>query len=199
MTLILCVDDRGGLSFNGRRQSQDRRVREDLLTMAAGGALWMDDYSRRQFTEPEAAAIRVDRDPAAPARGPARRAAPPAPAGRNDPPDSGAANTIFRSILSCLSLNFAKNRFSRKIGFRQKTSAFFRKTREISVFIAKKQRCFSENVLFFFTFSEKISISEYQPHGKELPLLPKNKIHCAGAVNPNLSGVVFLGFRCCFG
>ena len=64
MTLILCVDDRGGLSFNGRRQSQDRRVREDLLTMAAGGALWMDDYSRRQFTEPEAAAIRVDRDPA---------------------------------------------------------------------------------------------------------------------------------------
>ena len=29
MTLILCVDDRGGLSFNGRRQSQDRRVRED--------------------------------------------------------------------------------------------------------------------------------------------------------------------------
>ena len=31
MTLILCVDDRGGLSFNGRRQSQDRRVREDLL------------------------------------------------------------------------------------------------------------------------------------------------------------------------
>lgn len=35
MTLILCVDDRGGLSFNGRRQSQDRRVREDLLTMAA--------------------------------------------------------------------------------------------------------------------------------------------------------------------
>ena len=65
MTLILCVDDRGELSFNGRRQSQDRRVREDLLTMAAGGALWMDDYSRRQFTEPEAAAIRVDRDPAA--------------------------------------------------------------------------------------------------------------------------------------
>ena len=77
------------------------------------------------------------------------------PAGRNGPPDSGAANTIFRSILSCLSLNFAKNRFSRKIGFRQKTSAFFRKTREISVFIAKKQRCFSENVLFFSLFPKK--------------------------------------------
>jgi len=78
------------------------------------------------------------------------------PAGRNDPPDSGAANTIFRSILSYLSLNFAKkNRFSRKIGFRQKTSAFFRKTREISVFIAKKQRCFSENVLFFSLFPKK--------------------------------------------
>ena len=39
MTLILCVDDRGGLSFNGRRQSQDRRVREDLLTMAIRDAV----------------------------------------------------------------------------------------------------------------------------------------------------------------
>ena len=34
MTLILCVDDRGGLSFNGRRQSQDRRVREDQIGRA---------------------------------------------------------------------------------------------------------------------------------------------------------------------
>ena len=62
MTLILCVDDRGGLSFNGRRQSQDRRVREDLLTMAAGGALWMDDYSRRQFTERDPAARAAEGD-----------------------------------------------------------------------------------------------------------------------------------------
>ena len=65
MTLILCVDDRGGLSFNGRRQSQDRRVREDLLTMAAGSSRPSTASHRRQFTEPEAAAIQVDRDPAA--------------------------------------------------------------------------------------------------------------------------------------
>ena len=70
MTLILCVDDRGGLSFNGRRQSQDRRVREDLLTLAAGGALWMDPAARAaegdglcllELQDPEAALERADR------------------------------------------------------------------------------------------------------------------------------------------
>ena len=121
------------------------------------------------------------------------------PAGRNGPPDSGAANTIFRSILSCLSLNFAKNRFSRKIGFRQKTSAFFRKTREISVFIAKKTALFFGKCSVFFHFFRKNIDFRVSTSRKRLPLLPKNKIHCAGAVNPNLSGVVFLGFRCCFG
>ena len=34
MTLVLCADDRCGLSFNGRRQSRDRLVSEDLLAQA---------------------------------------------------------------------------------------------------------------------------------------------------------------------
>jgi len=91
-----------------------------------------------------------------------------------------------------------------KIDFHEK-SDFAKKRVHFSGKPAKFQSSSPKNsVVFrkmfcFFTFSEKISISEYQPHGKELPLLPKNKIHCAGAVNPNLSGVVFLGFRCCFG
>ena len=49
MHLILCVDDRNGLCFGGRRQSQDRLLREDLLSMTRGVPLWMAPYSARQF------------------------------------------------------------------------------------------------------------------------------------------------------
>ncbi len=40
------------MAFHGRRLSRDRAVRADLLSMAAGGRLWMDAASRRQFAEP---------------------------------------------------------------------------------------------------------------------------------------------------
>ena len=49
MILIACIDDRGGMLFNRRRQSQDRLLRLDLLREAAGRPVWMNDYSRRQF------------------------------------------------------------------------------------------------------------------------------------------------------
>ena len=49
MALIICADDRGGMAFNRRRQSQDRIVREHILADAAGGQLWMSPYSARQF------------------------------------------------------------------------------------------------------------------------------------------------------
>lgn len=54
MELVLCVDNRGGMCFHQRRQSQDRAVRADLLQMARGRVLRMSEYSRRQFTEPDA-------------------------------------------------------------------------------------------------------------------------------------------------
>lgn len=38
--------------FNRRRQSQDRLLRQDLLSEAAGGPLWMSPYSREQFSDP---------------------------------------------------------------------------------------------------------------------------------------------------
>ena len=60
MYLIYCVDEKGGLSFGGRRQSRDRTVRGDMLEMTAGKTLWMDETSRRQFTEPEGERIRVE-------------------------------------------------------------------------------------------------------------------------------------------
>ena len=49
MTLILCVDDRGGLMFNRRRQSQDRLVRQDMLHLCGARPLAVSPYTARQF------------------------------------------------------------------------------------------------------------------------------------------------------
>lgn len=51
MIPIVCVDDRGGVLFNRRRQSQDALLRADALAMAAGSRLWMNAYTRSQFRE----------------------------------------------------------------------------------------------------------------------------------------------------
>ena len=54
MIVLLCADKKNGMAFHQRRQSLDRAVRADILTMAAGKPIWMTPYSARQFTEPEA-------------------------------------------------------------------------------------------------------------------------------------------------
>ena len=41
MIAALCVDDRGGLRFNGRRLSRDRVQLADLLELCGDGPLWM--------------------------------------------------------------------------------------------------------------------------------------------------------------
>ncbi len=51
MILALCVDDRLGLRFGGRRQSKDSAVRQRLLELS-GGQLRMSEYSSRQFEKP---------------------------------------------------------------------------------------------------------------------------------------------------
>ena len=45
MIIAVCVDGRGGVMFNRRRQSQDRAQREDLLNFCAGRRLWIAPYS----------------------------------------------------------------------------------------------------------------------------------------------------------
>lgn len=40
MIVAVCVDGRGGMLFNRRRQSQDRAQREDLLAFCGGRRLW---------------------------------------------------------------------------------------------------------------------------------------------------------------
>ncbi len=61
MRLIVCVDDDGGMSFFGRRQSKDRALRARILELTEGSVLWMNGYSAGQFEE-IADNIRVDED-----------------------------------------------------------------------------------------------------------------------------------------
>lgn len=61
MKIAVCLDDRGGMCFAGRRQSKDICQRADLLLLAAPGPLWMSTYSAGQFdTLPDF--VRVDDD-----------------------------------------------------------------------------------------------------------------------------------------
>ncbi len=55
MIVIVALDDRGGMMFNHRRQSQDEILRERILKVTAGKKLWMNHYSEKQF--PNAAEI----------------------------------------------------------------------------------------------------------------------------------------------
>lgn len=50
MIAIVCIDDKNGMLFNHRRQSQDRLLRADLLQEADGRRLWMNAYSAKQFS-----------------------------------------------------------------------------------------------------------------------------------------------------
>ena len=52
MIAVVCVDDRGGMLFNRRRQSQDRLLRQDLLEEAGGRPVWLSPYSLKQFPDP---------------------------------------------------------------------------------------------------------------------------------------------------
>lgn len=49
LILAVCVDDNMGVLFNGRRQSQDRAVRHQILEELGSHTLWMNAYSAKQF------------------------------------------------------------------------------------------------------------------------------------------------------
>ena len=61
MILIAAVDDFGGMMFNHRRQSQDRLLREKILSITGDRPLWMNAYSAGQFQEP-IPTLRVEED-----------------------------------------------------------------------------------------------------------------------------------------
>ena len=67
MTVIVCVDDGGGMSFCGRRVSRDRAVTARILEKTGGRALWMSPYSAKLFDPlPENAHVSEDFLAAAP-------------------------------------------------------------------------------------------------------------------------------------
>ena len=49
MNIIVCVDDKGGMAFNHRRQSRDRVLNEKLLSLTEGHQLWMAPSSEKLF------------------------------------------------------------------------------------------------------------------------------------------------------
>ena len=62
MIIIACTDDNNGMMFNHRRQSQDRLLREHILNMTGGNRLWMNLYSKKQFSDIESAKVIIDED-----------------------------------------------------------------------------------------------------------------------------------------
>lgn len=62
MIAVVCVDEKNGMMFHGRRQSQDRILRENLLLECGGRRLYMNEYSARLFKDNEGADIRVSED-----------------------------------------------------------------------------------------------------------------------------------------
>lgn len=50
MTVIVCVDNEGGMMFNNRRQSRDREVIKDIMNNL-NGKLWIRDYSEELFVD----------------------------------------------------------------------------------------------------------------------------------------------------
>ena len=59
MILVVCLDERNGMTFLKRRQSQDSALRRHMLEMSRETALWMNSYSARQF-DTAAGHMRVD-------------------------------------------------------------------------------------------------------------------------------------------
>ena len=49
MHLIVCLDNKNGMLFNRRRQSQDSMLRMRILEQFSTSGLWMNGYSAKQF------------------------------------------------------------------------------------------------------------------------------------------------------
>lgn len=63
MKVIVCIDDKKGMMFNNRRQSQDSAVRKDILETVENKKIWMNPYSAKQFQlETENLSMIVDED-----------------------------------------------------------------------------------------------------------------------------------------
>lgn len=62
MRVIISVDDKGGMMFNKRRQSQDEQLRNYILELTSNEKLFMNEYSFKQFEKHDASNIIVAED-----------------------------------------------------------------------------------------------------------------------------------------
>ena len=51
MTVIVCIDERGGMTFNGRRQSRDSEVMSDIKKSCKKGLLLASPFSEKMLTD----------------------------------------------------------------------------------------------------------------------------------------------------
>ena len=51
MTVIVCLSDDGGMTFNKRRQSRDAAVTADIAKLVGDGVLFISDFSLNLFSD----------------------------------------------------------------------------------------------------------------------------------------------------
>lgn len=59
MHLIVCLDENGGMTFNNRRQSKDKKIIEDVMKLTENHRLFVSEYSSKLF---EGENVIVDND-----------------------------------------------------------------------------------------------------------------------------------------
>ena len=60
MKLFVCLDEVGGMTFNKRRQSSDRIIRDDMLKIVQNARFLVNSYTAKQFTEEQINQIELD-------------------------------------------------------------------------------------------------------------------------------------------
>ena len=51
MIVIVCLDERGGMMFNNRRQSRDKTVIDRIIEIVQDSKLWLNSYSKSLFDQ----------------------------------------------------------------------------------------------------------------------------------------------------
>lgn len=60
MQVIVCLEDRGGMLFNGRRVSRDKTVIQKVIELSEGKRLWIHPFSIKLFGDELPEGICVD-------------------------------------------------------------------------------------------------------------------------------------------
>ena len=62
MNIIVCLDDKNGMIFNKRRQSQDKILRADIKELVKNDNLYMNNYSYKLYKDIDNGNIKVCED-----------------------------------------------------------------------------------------------------------------------------------------